>query len=395
MPKWKDKVFDKWWPLGQSLVLVHADIEDTAKAIEADCERLRQINGWGYEFDWVRISSFDELFASIDEFRISASLHFALPTKLGWTVLWDNKHLCTPDSFAHCLTRFQGLEILSFDSTDRNSMQLAGTHFTHQRLIRPDEMAVREVYCCNQGKRWHFEQHGTPLPEEELQRYTASKKRDRLNEEGMMALLERIGIHPWRESTYDFAKKCFCGTSQSKSPANKVFTFRQVQEKAGGPAPPDEDEELVGPPDYLQGKVKEAKPDGPARHLIDGKWCGHGEEIYWLYDIETGGCHHFNVRLPEPGELPVVMVICPETNEAFPIYDSRRHPASVFVGQKTEPTLQATEQCPKCRSTVFRVAVGFEVPADAESPNDTSWFALALECVQCGLSQIAYDDETA
>jgi tRNA(His) 5'-end guanylyltransferase len=33
--------------------------------------------------------------------------------------------------------------------------------------------------------------------------------------------------------------------------------------------------------------------------------------------------------------------------------------------------------------------------ADAQSPNDTSWFALALECDQCRFSTVAYDDETA
>ena len=36
MVAWKDKVFDKWWPLGQSLVLVRAGL-DTAGAIQADC----------------------------------------------------------------------------------------------------------------------------------------------------------------------------------------------------------------------------------------------------------------------------------------------------------------------------------------------------------------------
>ena len=45
--------------------------------------------------------------------------------------------------------------------------------------------------------------------------------------------------------------------------------------------------------------------------------------------------------------------------------------------------------------TLVRIAVGFEVPLDAESANDTSWFALATECAGCGLTRIAFDDETA
>jgi hypothetical protein len=395
MPSWKDGVFEKWWPLGQSFAFVHTGLENAAKAIQTDCERLRKHVGWGYRYNWIQISSFDELFSSVDEFKISASLHFAIATRSGWTVLWDNNHACTPDSFAYGLTRFQALETLSFSSTDRNSTQLAGTHFTHRRLIRPDEMVERDVYCCNQSKRWHFEQHGTPLPEEDLHRYEAKQKRDRLNEEGMMAILERIGIHPWRESTYDFSQKCFCSTSQLKSPTNKSFTFLQIQRKAGGTPPPEEDEELVGPPSYLQGRVKEAKADGPALRLIDGKWCGHGEEIFWLYDIEFGDCHNFSVRLPEPRGLPVVVATSTETNETFPLYDARHHPASGFSSKKTEPMLCASVQCPRCYSTIFQIAVGFEVPADAESPNDTSWFALSLKCAKCGYCEIAYDDETA
>jgi hypothetical protein len=233
------------------------------------------------------------------------------------------------------------------------------------------------------------------LAEEDLQRYSAKQKRDRLSEEGMMALLERMGIHPWRESSYDFSEKCFRSRSLSSNPANKVFTFRQVQERAGGPPPPDEDEELVGPPDYLQGRVKEARSDGPARLLSDGKWCGHGEETYWIYDIEVDGCRSFNIRLPEPSGVPVLTASCPEAGQAFPIYDSRRHPPSVFTGQKTEPVLKSPEHCPKCNSTVFGAAVGFEVLMEAQSSNDTSWFALALECGECGFSYIAYDDETA
>ena len=38
--------------------------------------------------------------------------------------------------------------------------------------------------------------------------------------------------------------------------------------------------------------------------------------------------------------------------------------------------------------------LALKVPPDATSPNDTSWLALAVECVRCGVSRIVYDDET-
>ena len=102
-----------------------------------------------------------------------------------------------------------------------------------------------------------------------------------------------------------------------KKPKNEAYSFRQVQERAGGPPPPNEDEELVGPPDYLQGKVENAIRDGPARLLLDGKWCGHGEATYWTYDIKKADCRNFSVRLSEPEGPPIVAASCQDTNEHF------------------------------------------------------------------------------
>ena len=51
--------------------------------------------------------------------------------------------------------------------------------------------------------------------------------------------------------------------------------------------------------------------------------------------------------------------------------------------------------CSKCNGNNFRVALGFEIPGDSESPNDTSWFALSVACEACGHAEIAFEDETA
>lgn len=407
MSPWKDDVFEKWWPLAQSLTLVRANLRHTVKAMKADAKRLHKRTGAEYGFDWVQVQSIDGLFRSIEKFTISASVCYALPTNTNWTVLWDNSFTCTPhDSLAYCLTCFWRLETLTFSSNDRDSTTFAGTRFTYSRPGDHEEVIQRHVYCCNQGSRWHFEQHGEPLPEEDLQGYTAKRKRDRLNEERMMALLERLGIQPWRESSYNLGqasgwqlfkphdKQCFRMTDTRNYPRYEGFSFAQIQERAGVSPPPEEDQEIVGPPDYLIGRCREAIADGPARLLKDGKWCGHKGEEYRVYDIEVGNVRRFIVRLPESDGPPVVTAMCPATKEVFPIYDSRRHPPSVFIDSTEEPRLRPPELCPKCGSDVFRVAVGFEVPPDATSPNDTSWLALAVECVRCGVSRIVYDDET-
>jgi len=99
--------------------------------------------------------------------------------------------------------------------------------------------------------------------------------------------------------------------------------------------------------------------------------------------------------LPDPDGPPVVNVTSRENEVTFSIYDGRSHPANVHGGSTEEPVLRPSEKCPRCGSEVFHVAVGFEVPVDAQSANDTSWFALALQCASCGSARIAYEDETA
>jgi hypothetical protein len=74
---------------------------------------------------------------------------------------------------------------------------LAGAHFTYRKPTAAETIIQRDVYCYNQGSRWSLRQDGEPLPEEDLERYDAKRKRDRLNEERFMALLGRLGVQPW------------------------------------------------------------------------------------------------------------------------------------------------------------------------------------------------------
>ncbi len=392
----KDPIFEEWWPLGQALTLVRAPIRQVAKAMKAEGKRAFHSEGIVYDYDWVCRNSIDDLFRSVEKFTYGSTMEYALPTKGGWTVIWNNSSLCTKENLAYRLTTFQKVETLSFYSTDRNSTQLAGTCFEHFSPTQKEEVIARNVYCCNQGSRWHFEQYGVPLPEEDIEQLAVKRKRDRLNEATLMALLERLGVHPWKEDTYDFGKKCFCMTHRKQYLACEAKNFEKVRARALGEAPPSaEDQELLEPPDYLRGYCGTPGPTSPAQLLKDGNWCGHGEKMFWVYDIVTDKKELFTVRLPEPDAVPVVEVSANSGDLTITIYDGRLHPANVFFDSKRPPVLQAPVTCLKCSSNVFRVAVGFEVPADAESANDTSWFSLALKCEACGSAQIAYQDETA
>lgn len=51
--------------------------------------------------------------------------------------------------------------------------------------------------------------------------------------------------------------------------------------------------------------------------------------------------------------------------------------------------------CPSCHGESFTVPVGFEVPSDSQGPDNTSWFAVAVECARCQWHGIIFDNETA
>lgn len=151
------------------------------------------------------------------------------------------------------------------------------------------------------------------------------------------------------------------------------------------------------PPSYLKDHATEPAPDGPAQALADGAWCGHGEPEFAIYDIHDTDERSLAVMLPT-GHYPELCAVAAQ-REGYPpflVYDPRRHPTSVYADSSREYLYSpaAPYQC-SCGSQRFKVAAGFEVPGDSEEPEDTSWFALAVQCERCGKQQVVFDDETA
>jgi hypothetical protein len=155
--------------------------------------------------------------------------------------------------------------------------------------------------------------------------------------------------------------------------------------------------EVTSAPSYLAGVVVAATDEGPAHLLDDGEWCGHGEPKYRVFAVPGST---WQVEVPigpgadpdDEGEDAPIVRLHDNAREVV-VYDSRKHPASVFAGTsasaRTEPHLCS------CGADRFRVAVGFEVPFDSDGVDDTTWFALAVQCAACGEMTLAYDDETA
>ena len=162
------------------------------------------------------------------------------------------------------------------------------------------------------------------------------------------------------------------------------------------------DTDINNAPDYIKQFVARPAQNGVAELLFDGRWCGHEEELYRVYDITENGNSVFQIQLPdtETEELfPIAIKASSVTDQKqFLIYDTRQHPAnwSAFEDNaRKETKFLVSHSCDKCDGIVFKLAVGFEIPVDSSRPDDTSWFALATECTQCRNRTISFEDETA
>jgi hypothetical protein len=193
-------VIGKWWPTTQSLDLVEAAAEHVAAAVETEVRRFLKdapVSG-----SWTTVPDLDAAFSIPPVFANVPTYFLVLPTHSRWTVLWNNSFLCDGyDSLCWCLTRNHGLTTVHWFAHDEWTTMQSGAGFTHRR--RDDaRVAERSVYCAQEDKEWHFHAKGTPLPEEMLEQYSAPRKRDRLNEARMMALLHRLDADPWSDGFY-------------------------------------------------------------------------------------------------------------------------------------------------------------------------------------------------
>ncbi len=91
------------------------------------------------------------------------------------------------------------------------------------------------MYCGQEDKRWVFRQSGEPLPEESSETYGLRRKRDRLNEQLLAALLARLGARPWQEDFYALPEtRCFVLERRSPPPSILFRTREEVIVRASG-----------------------------------------------------------------------------------------------------------------------------------------------------------------
>lgn len=189
-----------WWPTTQALDLVRAPAADTAAAIAVEYRRFT--NGEAIDLAERRFDSLDDAFGAAPDFANIPTFLLVLPTRGPWSVVWNNSFLCDGyDSLCWNLTEKHGFETLHFSAHDTLTTFQAGTLFCARRR-QGGVLVERNVYCGENDGRWTFLEEGDPLPEEDTAAYGARRKRDRLNEALLMALLARLGAEPWNADHY-------------------------------------------------------------------------------------------------------------------------------------------------------------------------------------------------
>jgi hypothetical protein len=196
----------RWWPLPASLDLVRAPVDSVASAVLAEVTRF--VAGERLSSTWVPFAAIDQVFASVGVFTDVPTVYFVLPTHSDWTVLWNNSFLCDGyDSLCWCLTTNHGLTTMHWLSSDEDAVFQAGSSFTFRKQANSG-LNERCVYCGKNDKRWEFHALGDPLTEEDTAAYSARRIRDRLNEQGMLRLLGKLGARPWEDDFYRAGEAC-------------------------------------------------------------------------------------------------------------------------------------------------------------------------------------------
>lgn len=144
------------------------------------------------------------------------------------------------------------------------------------------------------------------------------------------------------------------------------------------------------PPDHLADVLQEADPNGPARLLLDGRFCGHGEPTYGVFDV-AGSQTGLELWWGEAESTARVMAREPGA-EWFELFDSSRHPQGSPTERQADlgsPEPMASPQ----GATKFQISVGFEYPVECTSQDDVSWIAIIVEAIGEDFCEMIFDWE--
>ncbi len=203
----RSDVIQRWWATTQSLDLVEGNADAVASAIAAEVSRF--VAPEHVTSTSETCLNLDSAFSIAKEFCNVPTVYLVLPTRSTWTVLWNNSFLCDGyDSLCYCLTLHHRLTTLHWGANDETTTFQPSAHFCH-RSTKDAQLIERQVHIGVNDGKWSFFESGTALSEEDTNQYRVRRKRERLNEENLLQLLQRLGASPWNEQFYSLPGDCF------------------------------------------------------------------------------------------------------------------------------------------------------------------------------------------
>ena len=136
-----------------------------------------------------------------------------IPTRSRWTAYIDNGAHGTDAASAMSYLAQQigcrGLRVTAVPNTIRRHEDKWQGRYgaTVLEIYGPENIAyssncIRAISALNDGGRWSFDTVGTPLPFEDLERYTARRIKDRFTPEMLSDYLAALGLRPFEEDFY-------------------------------------------------------------------------------------------------------------------------------------------------------------------------------------------------
>lgn len=226
----RGETIHRWWPTTQSLDLVEGSLQHVAAAV---LDETRRFCDGDIESRWVNVGNLESALGEARDFTNVPTCFLVIPTKSRWTALWNNSSLCDGyDALCSCLTANHSLRTIHWAAHDDDTTFQAGSGFT-SRIPSTSGICERSVYVGRQDAGWTFFQSGDALPEEDVAQYRSRKKRDRLNEASMIAMLRRLGADVWSDAFYDLPGNCLV-IHRRNVPASILRKSRERVLDAGG-----------------------------------------------------------------------------------------------------------------------------------------------------------------
>lgn len=198
--------FNRWWPVTYDFGLIKAPIGAVLET------RHRQYLDQGSDCKFEELNqSLEHCLKALEPLSFQHTKEMYLSTKFGWTAYFANGTRGS-DPF---LPMLQLSKVLG-----ACAMRICKTpvEATYQAVIWEvydtaksggDKFGYRRsIAAANDGGSWVFEQSGAPFPFEDLERYTAPRKRDRFTEELLCEYLREMGIPQISDNDFETGDAC-------------------------------------------------------------------------------------------------------------------------------------------------------------------------------------------